>query len=1209
MVTCRSCLIGSIISVVGILSPARCAHAAPPQLLVKQPTRVEFPGKPGIVFFDTKGKTLIAGAEGAVRQWTWPGLRPLKGWDGDPAKGQSRPEDLISDPAAKDVLHAWDLNRTKPTVLESDEDAELIQLLKVSPSCWVGKKRKGECYLAGPSGSKWRPVPFRGRDAELHDELVWGLSDDGKTLAGWGPFFDDSTPARPASELPELLDPFNTALYLWNVADGKILHKVSIRDPGIEGLVPFEAQSRIVFSPDGKTVVLHTSHTLHVIEATSGKRLQQFGTVGKVDRVPSFSPDGKLVAVATDKEYVLVYHVSTGSILAQIRGPKRKRPDVGDEDPIGAVAFGRDGKTLAVGRDGEILLFPIELEREPPRVALSDAECAKLWDDLGGDAKRAIRAMRILDSHADEAVRLLKARLKPIEPADPARVKKLLLDLEAPQFAIRRDAFKALAELADLAGPALAERLKEKPSLDAKRRIDDLLSRLSDARGFTPWLRDLRAIEVLERVNTAEAREVLAALGKGAAGHRVTEQAREALRRMRAGQRAPVKAEERAARDKSLPPHALARLGSLHFRHAGNVRALSYAADGKTIVTADGGYVRLWDTATGKEKLRISAYTQVVSNGRTAVFTTNEGIVFLDPATGKTRLVPAKKLTDAREPHALPDCAGISTDGTRLCLHFDGNTITRIWDVQAERFVRGIDWRAMFGPRMSPDAATILMTTDEPAAVLYSLKDGQRLRQISDAPSGEAVFSPDSKMVALFRAITFSLRCVDAATGKTLLELGSDVMALGAAFSPDSSVLAVSFVDRVELWNPRTGKKTASVPVSCASGPLAFSPDGRTVAVASQQAVTFIDLASGKERGPDAGHTHMVAAMSFSPDGRFLASLPASGRALLWDTRGRLLRDFPYQITIHEMHFGLGPSRMGGDGVETDALGFDEGGRRLCAANQESSYCWDVETRKKDGWPAAGERADLLGATPGTQPAALFTGRLFPWGPLVARADWQTGTVDVRDVETGNRRRELAWPLPKPKQDEPPPFMPPVLGFSPDGKTLAGFGWDDKNQPTLWLWETASGQRRAAYRIPALIHPNGPGGGCLPFGPGPAFFHQISTIRFSPDGRTIVLENLGNIYLWDLREERIIRHLFGSSPTFSPDGKLLAARTPQGVRLFDLVTGRILYDFGDGRETCLAISPDSRTLATGRMDTTILLWDIARLVESNGRVTPTNPPP
>src|SRR5260370_42592953 len=52
-----------------------------------------------------------------------------------------------------------------------------------------------------------------------------------------------------------------------------------------------------------------------------------------------------------------------------------------------------------------------------------------------------------------------------------------------------------------------------------------------------------------------------------------------------------------------LPVGAIARLGTLRFRHAGQVVAVVYSPDGKLLATA--GYdetVRLWETAGGKEK-------------------------------------------------------------------------------------------------------------------------------------------------------------------------------------------------------------------------------------------------------------------------------------------------------------------------------------------------------------------------------------------------------------------------------------------------------------------------------------------------------------------------------------------------------------------------------------------------------------------------------
>src|SRR5262249_17442206 len=195
-------------------------------------------------------------------------------------------------------------------------------------------------------------------------------------------------------------------LYLWNIADGKVVRRLGIRDPlPSADAVRFVDVRNVLFSPDAKTVVLSSLHALHIVDTPSGKVVAELGMPEPRACRPALSPDAPLLAAAT-KEYVLVYHLPTGAILGRVAGPKRQRPDVGDEDPIGAVAFSRDGKTLAVARDGEILLFPIELHKEPPRVGLSDAECGKLWADLAGEAKLAFRATRILDSHAEEAVSL-----------------------------------------------------------------------------------------------------------------------------------------------------------------------------------------------------------------------------------------------------------------------------------------------------------------------------------------------------------------------------------------------------------------------------------------------------------------------------------------------------------------------------------------------------------------------------------------------------------------------------------------------------------------------------------------------------------------------------------------------------------------------------------------------------------------------------------
>jgi hypothetical protein len=127
-------------------------------------------------------------------------------------------------------------------------------------------------------------------------------------------------------------------------------------------------------------------------------------------------------------------------------------------------------------------------------------------------------------------VAALKERLHPVRPVDAEKVARLLNDLESDQFALREQAARELEKLADAIRPAL-NRAVARPgiSLDLRRRLETILASFAAISGER--LRTLRAVEVLERLGNAEARELLKALAAGAPGALATTAAREALKR------------------------------------------------------------------------------------------------------------------------------------------------------------------------------------------------------------------------------------------------------------------------------------------------------------------------------------------------------------------------------------------------------------------------------------------------------------------------------------------------------------------------------------------------------------------------------------------------------------------------------------------------------------------------------------------------------
>jgi WD40 repeat protein len=311
---------------------------------------------------------------------------------------------------------------------------------------------------------------------------------------------------------------------LWDAATGRELHHW-----GQE-----EGRQTLAFAPDGKVLAVAGYHALRLFDVSTGKELWRLDSP-VTGLTLAFSPSGRTLAIDVNVSRDLpgrggVEDSYTILVLERVSGQEVRRIDV-PQVMAWSLAFAPDGRSLATGgADSTILLW--DLTGRPRPAQFTAEELGKLWTELGETATTADRAGWVLAAAPGQAVPLLRERLRPVPAPDRQRVARLVADLDREDFAVRDRATRELARLGELARPALAKAQAARPSPEARRRLGDLLEHLDRPITGSEALRALRAVDVLERIGTAEARRVLQALAEGAVEARLTQEAEASLQRL-----------------------------------------------------------------------------------------------------------------------------------------------------------------------------------------------------------------------------------------------------------------------------------------------------------------------------------------------------------------------------------------------------------------------------------------------------------------------------------------------------------------------------------------------------------------------------------------------------------------------------------------------------------------------------------------------------
>jgi WD40 repeat protein len=309
-----------------------------------------------------------------------------------------------------------------------------------------------------------------------------------------------------------------------------------------------ERIDKVTFSPDGRLMAIQSRQLRPnfggkevwdpwycLVDLVTGQKIAglndtEFGWT-------MFTTDGRVVAGAAEAgpdgarrkaDYILrIVDVGSAATVSELPGQP-----AADK----ACAVWPTGKLLACANSSNLTVVVWDLGQQQFKLATprdaSAPDLKKLWRDLlSDDAKEAFLATAELVGSSVLSVPFLCERLQPAEGPSAEVIARHIADLESESFKTREKGQAALEELKELAEPALRRRLQEKPSLEMRQRAERLLEKL-EGPPTAQHLRMVRAVAVLERAATPDARKHVAVLAAGAPGAWITREAEAALKRL-----------------------------------------------------------------------------------------------------------------------------------------------------------------------------------------------------------------------------------------------------------------------------------------------------------------------------------------------------------------------------------------------------------------------------------------------------------------------------------------------------------------------------------------------------------------------------------------------------------------------------------------------------------------------------------------------------
>jgi len=293
----------------------------------------------------------------------------------------------------------------------------------------------------------------------------------------------------------------------------------------------------LAFAPDGRTLAAGMfSGTIRLLDLAvplqKGKSVIDIeprmleGHRGVVNAI-SWSINGRCLISAGFDKTVRVWEYVNGQAITNWPG------HIGE---VSAVAFHPSGRIVLSGsRDTTLLMWDLTgrgTAAKLPNPKLVDKDSLdELWKELASDNNVTGNAAIWTMATARDIAKYLKGKVVLVNPEE---IKNHIKNLDHKEFKEREKASKALKDLKRWVEGVLTDTLKRPPSEEVRKRVGLLLKMLEgqdDIKLENERLRARRVIEILEQANTADARDLLRELARGAGEDNLRDMAQAALER------------------------------------------------------------------------------------------------------------------------------------------------------------------------------------------------------------------------------------------------------------------------------------------------------------------------------------------------------------------------------------------------------------------------------------------------------------------------------------------------------------------------------------------------------------------------------------------------------------------------------------------------------------------------------------------------------